>query len=96
MEVTSGDGKLLGYVYMDLYQRPNKFPGAANFPIQFPSMHSSIARIAFVCSFAPPTREGYDALLNQFRSLARSLVAELLLYHQAVTNNFVGRGNPVS
>lgn len=43
-------GELVGIIYLDLFPRDGKFPGAANFPLKFWTHQSPFARVILVAN----------------------------------------------
>ncbi len=62
------DSRLLGYFYLDLWPRPNKFSHAACWPLQsactLPSGERRPAVTALVCNFPAPKEDGTPPLLE--------------------------------
>eukprot|EP01126_Amoeba_proteus_P046200 TRINITY_DN5207_c0_g2_i7.p1 TRINITY_DN5207_c0_g2~~TRINITY_DN5207_c0_g2_i7.p1 ORF type:complete len:670 (-),score=113.56 TRINITY_DN5207_c0_g2_i7:89-2098(-) len=88
-------GETLGNVYMDLFQRPNKFQGAANFPIRLPSIHSAgKTSLGFVCNFKPGEpvlldQQDFENLFHEFGHSLHCLLSKTKLQHTSGTRTFM-------
>ena len=56
------DGQPLGYFFLDLYNRDDKYPGAAMFPIALGISEGQIPTAALVCNF--PSSQTSDGLME--------------------------------
>ncbi len=63
------DKKLIGYVYLDLFPRPNKYNHAACFPLvmgkTLPDGSYQLPTLALVCNFPSPTADKPSLLTHQ-------------------------------
>lgn len=87
--------RVIGVVYLDLYQRSGKFSGSANFPIRFRTMHSESAKVALVMSQPPPSKNAPSLLAfhdvvtlwHELGHTLQSLLSETRLQHFSGTRS---------
>uniref|UniRef100_A0A6B2KZJ9 Peptidase M3A/M3B catalytic domain-containing protein n=1 Tax=Arcella intermedia TaxID=1963864 RepID=A0A6B2KZJ9_9EUKA len=89
---THPDEGHLGTIYLDLFPRPGKFSGSANFPLRLSSVHSSGATIALVCSFQPDeglSSDEVETLFHEFGHILHNLLSRTQLQHTSGTRSYI-------